>query len=97
MKTHRSSGRKEIMTDQHPTEVLAPGALPTLSIAVADTAALRLARVLAAHNPDEFSGIMCAECGFLAPCPTRRMADGTTEVTAPWRHGQVITGALVSA
>jgi len=72
------------MTKQYPTEMPEP-----------DESALRLARIRDAHGPDEFSGIMCAECGYLAPCPTRRMADGTAGIMMSWRQGQVVTGALV--
>lgn len=61
------------------------------------TEALRLRRIADAHTPDEWSGAMCRECGYLDPCPTRRTAQGATALSAPWRAGQVISGAVVGA
>jgi len=43
----------------------------------------RLVRITNAHIIDR-SGVACAECGWMWPCPTRRMADGTAPLDGPW-------------
>jgi hypothetical protein len=43
----------------------------------------RLVRITNAHVIDR-SGVACAECGWLWPCPTRRMADGTARLDGSW-------------
>jgi N-formylglutamate amidohydrolase len=49
----------------------------------------RLARIAAQHTPydealDMTTGRMCRECGYLAPCPTNRMASGAIETDHAW-------------
>jgi hypothetical protein len=48
-----------------------------------DEPRLRLARIANSHVPDR-SGAACGECQWLWPCPTRRMADGTTPLDEVW-------------
>ncbi len=48
-----------------------------------DESAARLHRIANAHTIDR-SGVACGECSWLWPCPTRRMADGTTPLNESW-------------
>lgn len=50
---------------------------------VVDDLLLRLSRIANSHVIDR-SGACCGECGWLWPCPTRRMADGTTGIDDSW-------------
>lgn len=49
----------------------------------------RLARIAAHHTPyndhaEESTGLMCRECGYIDPCPTRRMTFPQTDLSGPW-------------
>lgn len=61
---------------------------PTPTVPATDTDR-RLERIAEQHTPyaehaEESTGLMCRECGYLDPCPTRRMTFTATDLAGPW-------------